>query len=110
MLLLDVAQLVQQAFPQIAAGDTWWVELANNLQCFVQFAEGECRFVNGARGWSRGGDRLRGSLWGRCDSGRRGYSTQLGRSIPRSIPSSRELIGNLVRFALDRGANTECLD
>ena len=51
MLLLDIAQLVQQALAQVAAGDAGWIELANNLQRFVQFAEYKCRLVDRSRGW-----------------------------------------------------------
>ena len=49
MLLLDVAQLVEQAFPQIAARDPRRIKLANQFERLVQFVQRETSVCREAR-------------------------------------------------------------
>ena len=49
-LLLVVAQLVEQAIAQIAAGDPGRIQLADDFEGFVQIGERELRLVDGMHG------------------------------------------------------------
>src|ERR1700741_2126872 len=85
MLLLDIAQLIEQALAQIAACDAGRVELANQFKRFVEFVQGKFWLINGPRHW-----RCRRS-YRRSRTGRRGLNhSRLRRS---DSGSSRESAG-----------------
>ena len=56
-LLLVIAQLIEQALAQIAAGDAGWIQLADDFDGFVQIGEGEGRPECGTRGFATGAGR-----------------------------------------------------
>ena len=49
-----VAQLAEQAFAQIAAAYTWWIELANDFEGFFEIHSGEGGLINRLRRFGRG--------------------------------------------------------
>ena len=51
-LLLVVAQLIEQALAQIAAGDAWRIHLANYFESFAEVAPVEAGLVSGSVGGS----------------------------------------------------------
>src|SRR5579883_1611884 len=87
VLRLNVAQLIEQALAQVAAGHARRVHLADHLQRFLQLLAGEARLIprlrGGRGGWSGGlsGDR------GRRHRGGRRNTAQVREAASRDVPA-----------------------
>src|SRR6185503_5784839 len=73
VLRLMIAQLIKQAFAQIAAGNTRGIKLPNDFDCFLKIIAGEAGLEGGTRAVARCGGRFHWqgwcNRWLRCSRG-----------------------------------------
>src|SRR5579864_1168190 len=105
MLLLDVAQLIEQALTQVAACYPRWIQLTDQLERFVQLSERKRRLIyrpggrRGRRNWRRSNFH-RQFMSGR-NRRRHGDTANLRRRTRSVFPAEREIVRTVRDFTID---------